>query len=226
MKTKRRHKLNHITYSKKEIAEMLPYIIPFSAYALIITLSPYIGCLYADIAKIILVGGLLIYYIKEYTELSIKWSWSALAVGIIIFLIWAGPEVIMNKLSVQLPSWYGASSQAKIFTGYKLILRLIASILIAPVVEELFVRSFLIRVLVSNKFKSVRIGQFEWLSFIATVLFFGLSHKRWLVGIITGIILNLYLYKKKDVFACIQAHAWSNLLLAVLMIITNKFIFW
>jgi len=47
---------------------------------------------------------------------------------------------------------------------------------------------------------------------IVTILF-GVSHYRWLPGLITSALLNALLYKKKSVFPCITAHATANLLL-------------
>ena len=99
--------------------------------------------------------------------------------------------------------------------------------IIAAVVEELVIRSWLIRFIVDpNKWDKVKIGTYTFLSFAITVAFFGFAHNRWLVGIISGIIFNLWLYYRKDIFSCIQAHASANLFLALYVVLTQAWYFW
>jgi len=103
--------------------------------------------------------------------------------------------------------------------------KLIISILLAPIIEEFFTRFFLLRFIISKKFKKVK-PHFTWPSFIITVLFFGFAHNRWLAGIITGILLNYLYYKRKEIGPCIVAHAVANLGLAIYVIYTGNWMFW
>ncbi len=99
-------------------------------------------------------------------------------------------------------------------------------VLIAPIIEELFVRDFLNRIIVSKNFKKVPIGKFTVSSFVFTVLFFGFSHSMWLAGIVTGIAFNLYLMKVKKIESLIVVHSVTNLILFFYVMNTQKHFLW
>ena len=61
-----------------------------------------------------------------------------------------------------------------------LAFRVVGAVLVVPVMEELFWRSFLIRWLVNEDFRSVPVGTFTWSSFLITTAFFGLEHDQWI----------------------------------------------
>ena len=98
--------------------------------------------------------------------------------------------------------------------------------LVVPIFEELFWRSFLIRWIIDQDFKKVAIGQFTWISFVATVLLFGLEHNRWLVGLAAGAVYNGLLYQQKNLWPCIIAHAVTNLVLGIYVLQTGQWGFW
>ena len=104
-------------------------------------------------------------------------------------------------------------------------LRLIRMVIVVPVMEELFWRSFLIRYLVHPDFKTVSIGAFTWFSFGVTVLLFGAEHHLWVVGILAGVIYNLLLYQTRRLSACIVAHAVTNLALGIYVLVTQEWIY-
>ena len=85
---------------------------------------------------------------------------------------------------------------------------------------------FLIRWIINQDFKKVPIAQFTWLSFLLIVIFFGIEHHRWLVGMAAGAIYNGLLYRHKNLWSCIIAHAITNLALGVYVLITQQWGFW
>ena len=105
-------------------------------------------------------------------------------------------------------------------------------VIVAAVIEELFMRSFLIRLFIDRDFEKVKIGKFTWLSFIITTALFGLRHgsaiigSRLVAGLATGALFNLWLYYRKDIFSCIQCHAAANLFLAIFTLITQNWMLW
>ncbi len=196
---------------------MKAYLIPFLAYLLI---RPAVSLFASDqiaYAVHVVVGiGLLTYFWKEY-KLSLRFDFSSVIVGALIAVIWIGAEGIF-------PSLYDITYEP----GNMLFLasKLIGFLALAPLIEELFTRSFLMRYIISKDWKSVPIGKYTLSSFIVTVLFFGFAHNRWLIGMITGAILNLWLYKTKRIESCITAHAVANLGLAVYIMMTGSWFLW
>lgn len=190
---------------------------PFLAYVLIRPAAGFFTNQYTAYALHVLVAvTLLAVFWKKY-KLNFKFDFLAILVGAIIFLIWIGLEGFYPVLF---------KIEYVPINAFFLISRLIGFLLIAPVIEELFTRSFLIRFIISNNWKKVPIGKYTLPSFIITVLFFGFSHSRWLAGIIAGVLLNLLLYKQKSIESCIVAHFTANLLLAIYVITTSSWFMW
>jgi len=78
------------------------------------------------------------------------------------------------------------------------------------------VRSFLLRFLDvfdrDGDFRAVPIGRFAWRSFLLTALYFGFSHRswEWAVAFPTGVLFNLWLYRRRHLGSVILAHAVTN----------------
>jgi hypothetical protein len=104
--------------------------------------------------------------------------------------------------------------------------RLGGAALVVPVMEELFWRSFALRFLISSDFRSVPLGKFSWYSFIVVSILFGLEHHEWLSGMLAGMIYALVLYRTRNLFDPILAHAVTNLLLGVYVLTTGSWSFW
>jgi len=198
---------------------MRQFVFPFAAYifvpigSVLLKIDPTL----AQLLKIILVGGLIFYYRKNYKLKFMLDGWGTIS-GLAIFVIWVGFEGLY-------PFIFGAPQAPPTNDSY-VILRLIGSVLIAPVIEEFFTRFFLNRIIQSNHWEKVPLNKFTLTSFTITVLFFGLSHNRWLPGIISGIILNLVLMKTKKIESCVLAHAVANLALGIYVITTQNWILW
>ena len=201
---------------KADKPPILAYIIPFLAYLLIPLLFDNLGLeAYSYIIKVIAVGIALVCFWKHYS-LKLKgnkWLLSIL-IGVLIFLTWIGIENFMHYSSDFQPS------------DISIIFKLFGGILIAPLVEELFTRGFLLRFLINpDKWNSIK-PKFTFFSFAVTILFFGFSHNRWLAGLIVGIMLNLLYIRTKRIENCIIAHLITNAILAFYIIVTGSWNFW
>ena len=78
------------------------------------------------------------------------------------------------------------------------IARVLGSVFVTPVVEELAFRGYLTRRLIAADFKSVPQGTFSWLSFLVSSLLFGLIHERWIAGTIAGMFYAFALYGRRS----------------------------
>ena len=206
---------------------MLQYLIPFLAYVAIEPIINYFfGTAFIGYAlKTIVTAILVIYYFKRYKEIKkFKLDFPAVGLGILIFIIWISLEGLYPRFgSPTIVNPFEFGSQLFLLI---LIIKLTGMILVAPLIEELFVRSFLMRIFINADYEKVPIGKYTHLSFIITVLFFGFSHSMWLPGIITGVLLNVLLYKTKSIGSCIQAHAAANISLAIYVLATHNWMFW
>jgi CAAX prenyl protease-like protein len=100
-------------------------------------------------------------------------------------------------------------------------------ILVAPVMEELFFRSFILRLVVDPAhFERVSIGTFETGSCLAAVLLMALAHPEWLAAALFSLVMNLLIYRTRSLFACIAAHGATNAALGIYVLIFHAWRFW
>ena len=209
--------------------EVAPYTMPFILFAALTYLNdlagfhPALG--YA--AKTFLVAVCLILFRKSYRpEIRVRFGFLDVLAGVLVFLIWIGFEGAYPLLAS--PSGfdpYAMSNGLAVATAF-ITIRLLGAVLVVPIMEELFWRSFAMRFLIDSKFKSIPLGRFTWFSFLMVSLAFGLEHHRWLPGIIAGLIFAGLLYRNKNLFSPILAHAVANLLLGLYVITTQHWQFW
>ncbi len=203
----------------------LPYVVPMAIYSAFLLVQPYANLLWIYPAKTLAVAAALIYFRKEYEELRPGFSLLAVIVGLVAIAIWIAIDPFYPKHESGAafdPTTISSLAQRNMF----LVFRVVGAVLVVPVMEELFWRAFLIRWLVNEDFKSVPVGTFTGLSFAVTVALFGAEHTQWLAGLICGALYNWLYYKRKDVFACVIAHAVSNAALAAWVLSRGDWKFW
>jgi CAAX protease family protein len=210
------------------------YVLPFAFYvsAGTITRILFIGLdeyhVYIAYAmRTAVVGYILFKSINRFSELSKKYrklDCTALLTGVAIFILWVGLEGHYPTFFSP-DSYYDPTIFSTSMAVFLILIRLLGSVFVAPLIEELFIRSFLIRYIIDLKWEDVPIGKYTFESFLIVTLVFGFSHFQWLPGILTAVLLNLLLYKKKRVFPCIVAHALANLLLFIYVVYTNSWFF-
>jgi len=207
----------------------LPYVVPMGIYMAFLLARSYGSLLWMYPVKTLCVAAALIYFRKQYVELRVSpsaQSWElAILVGLVAIVIWIGIDPYypkMGKAAAFDPTTIQSVAQRNVFLAF----RVFGAVIVVPVMEELFWRAFLIRWLVNEDFKSVAVGTFSWMSFGITVALFGAEHYQWLAGLICGALYNWLYYRRKDVFACVVAHAVSNAALAAWVLARGDWKFW
>lgn len=104
--------------------------------------------------------------------------------------------------------------------------RLFGAIVIVPLMEELFWRSFLLRWLVNSNFLKVAPARTGLLAFTITAIFFAIEHDLWLAGLLAGVVFNLLYMRTGTLWAPIIAHAAANALLGAWVLHTENWTFW
>ncbi len=199
----------------------LPYAAPLAMYFLFLQAQgswPQLLEVWYPL-KTVAVAATLWIFRRHYTELKLGFSWSAVLVGLVVIVIWIAIDPFYPKMG-------GGTPHDPTGNLFFIVFRIIGAVLVVPVMEELFWRAFLIRWLVNEDFKSVPVGTFTWFSFAATVVLFSLAHTQWLAGMFCGVLYNWLYYRRRDVFACVIAHAVSNAVLAAYVLVTKEWQFW
>ncbi|GFO56872.1 CAAX prenyl protease-related protein [Geomonas sp. Red276] len=176
------------------------------------------------------VGALLLWFLPEYHELRLDElrrlgrTAGVVGIGLAVFVAWV---LLDGRIGL---GEVGAFNPAALPDGaVRLVLilsRAAGAVLVVPLMEEIFWRSFLIRFLVDPDFESVPVGHFTWQSFLGTVVLFGLEHHQVVAGMVAGALYNVLLYRTRSLALCVLAHATTNLALAVYVVATGSWGFW
>jgi CAAX prenyl protease-like protein len=163
---------------------------------------------------------------------------AAVAVGLVGITLWIG----LSSLGVerQLTQWLPSVLQPSDRPGFNpwkqlptaswavafLVMRLAGLAVLVPVAEELFWRGFLWRWLQNPAWQEQPIGQWHRGAFWGVTALFTLAHPEWLAAAVYGALIGLLLVWKRDLWLCIVAHATSNLVLGVYILLTHSWQLW
>ncbi|MDD2558527.1 MAG: CAAX prenyl protease-related protein [Desulfuromonadaceae bacterium] len=157
----------------------------------------------------------------------LQWQSTLLSTLIGLFIFWLWIQMTAEFATVGESAGLNVEAYQEGFVRNTMIgVRLCGAVLVVPLMEELFWRSFLIRYLVKKEFMQVSIGMFTWFSFLATAVLFGLEHNLYLAGICAGILFNLVLYRTRSIFQCVLSHAVANLALGIYVLNSGNWHFW
>ena len=214
---------------------MWPRILPFAVYMGFIGISSLIPAessveilLYP--IKTLAVSGLILYFWSTYEELrrpvfsDFQEGTLALGVGILVYIFWVRMDwdwAIQGEMVGYNPFQEGEELGLLLAT-----IRIFGAAVVVPIMEELFWRSFLIRWIINKNFEKISVGTFSISSFGITAILFGLEHQLWLAGVMAGIVYNGLLYKTGRLWPCVVAHATTNLILGIHVLLTGEWHWW
>ncbi len=223
--------------SLKSLPAWVPYVAPFTLFLLMTTIEgrlPREAYPLAYSLKIVLVTVLLIALRRGIPEARPGGGgWAlATALGLLLCLMWVWVTPHTPPLK-----FLGSGNREGFDPGRAfatqagllsfLTVRFFGLVMIVPLVEELFFRSFLLRVATNlDDFQAVPLGTFSAVALLINVLVFALSHPEWLAAAIFALALCLLLRYTKNLFACILAHGVTNLLLGVYVLHTGQWQYW
>ncbi|MDQ6632927.1 MAG: CAAX prenyl protease-related protein [Verrucomicrobiota bacterium] len=187
-----------------------------------------------------LAGIWLIWMMRPFVA-EMKWafSWEAVVVGVLIFIIWVGIDKWYPSLD-QIFQRFGWShvkaeklwnphdqfGQNSLLAWLFIFVRIFGSALVVPPLEEVFYRSFLYRYITRPDFETVPLGQFLWKPFLLTAAIFGFVHAEWLAGILCGLAFQWLVVKKQRLGDAMTAHAITNFLLGLWVVWKGDWKFW
>jgi exosortase E/protease (VPEID-CTERM system) len=163
-------------------------------------------------------------YRSYYSNLTWSWSWTPIGVGILVFALWVALEPPPDPETADaIPDALAQMHWAA--AGFWIVSRILGSTLVVPVVEELAFRGYLLRRLISSDFTAVSARQFTLGSFLISSVVFGMLHGRWLAGILAGMLYAAAQYQRGRLGDAIVAHATTNGLLAIYVLIFGHWFF-
>ena len=151
-------------------------------------------------------------------------SWFAPVAGILVFLLWMSLERGSHPDTGFAAALAAASPLAR---AVWLICRTVAAVITVPIAEELAFRGFLIRRLMAADFESLDFRSFSYFAILLSSLAFGFLHGgRWLAGTGAGILYAVAFLRRGRIGDAAVAHAITNALLALEVVIGGKWYLW
>jgi CAAX prenyl protease-like protein len=160
---------------------------------------------------------------------------ASVGIGIAVFLIWIGPDVIFG------PAWRHFWLFENAITGTAttsiphaaqrtpvfLVIRVLGSALLVPILEELFWRGWLMRWLIRTDFQKVQIGAYAPVAFWITAALFAAEHGSfWEVGLLAGVVYNWWVVRTRNLADAMLAHGVTNGLLAAYVLLYGQWQYW
>ena len=180
--------------------------------------------------KTVAVALVLLWFWKSYQELSLPFQipflhWlAAVLTGTFVFVLWINLD--QGWLTLGSASGFNPGAEGGGMDWSLVFMRLLGAILVVPLMEELFWRSFFMRWLDRMDFLSLEPILVSLRSVMITSVAFGFEHHLWLAGIMAGLAYG-WLYKRfNNLWIPVAAHATTNGLLGIWVLSTGNWQFW
>jgi len=157
-----------------------------------------------------------LWFFRRSYPITFPKGWAApLLLGAVVCALWLGiPE--LDALRGAPPT-----SQVQVPEGARLLIQIAGFVCVVPLVEELAFRGYLMRRLTAMEFEGVRAGQVSFLAWAISALIFGVLHPHWVSATVAGVVFGYAYMRRGQLIDCIVAHAFTNLLLVVLALVTQ-----
>ena len=180
---------------------------------------------------VLVVGASLVLLRKRYTELGagsgLTWQHALLSivVGLVVFKLWISLTEPWMMLGEPAAGFRPVNPDGELMWGL-IVVRWVGAALLVPVMEELFWRSFLMRWIDNPDFQKVSPRTVSFKALALSTLAFATAHTLWLAAIVAGLAYAWLYQRTGKLWAPIVAHAVTNGVLGVWVVITGNWVFW
>ena len=180
---------------------------------------------------VLLVGGVLLWFRREYGELVVQTlpSFSeaalAVAVGMAVFVAWINLDAAWMHLGDAAAGFKPVDSQGNP-TWPLVAMRWVGATVLVPVMEELFWRSFLMRWIENPTFEAVSPQRVGAKAIVLSTFVFTLAHTLWLAAVVAGLAYALLYVRTGKLWVPVIAHAVTNGALGCWVVFTGNWGYW
>ena len=218
---------------------VLARALPFAVFILFLILDANLkqlfswlklGSSWLYVIRIALVCACFIYFWRDYLEIKIKPVLSdflyASVSGFIVFVVWVFPYPSWLVAGVDATATNPAQGKTQLEALIWFSTRIMGAVLVVPVMEELFWRSYIMRRYDGKDFLSVNPETLSGFAYVGSACLFALEHSLWLPGLFAGLVYGELYKTYKNLWVPIFAHAVTNGLLGIWVIYTNNWQYW
>ena len=221
--------------SRAALARIVPFVVFMALLALRVAM-PAGGAWGIDPRWIygwalVLVGGLLLWFWRDYGELvaqrwpNVKELGLAVLVGLGVFYLWTQLDAPWMRLGEATAGFRPVDEQGNVMWPLAGV-RWLGATLLVPVMEELFWRSFLMRWIARSQFEMVDPQRVGLKAVVLSTFLFMLAHTLWLAAIVAGLAYAWLYVRTGKLWVPIVAHAVTNGVLGAWVVFTGNWGFW
>ena len=180
---------------------------------------------------VVVVTASLIVLRRQYTELlagsRLRWHHALLSivVGLVVFKLWISLTEPWMMLGQPTAGFRPVNDEGELMWGL-IVVRWVGAALMVPVMEELFWRGFLMRWVDNPDFEQVDPASVSLKAIALSTLVFMLAHTLWLGAIVAGMAYALLYRYTRSLWAAVLAHAVTNGVLGVWVVVNGYWDFW
>jgi CAAX prenyl protease-like protein len=219
----------------------LPYVAPLAAFLLLSALEGFLPkdaggtrpTAYAVFYTVKIALVTIVAWLSRsiWTDLRphppAAWTIASIAIGALVIVLWVGLDGRYPALPVQEKRiGFDPGSLPPAWRVPFTAVRLYGLVVVVPLIEELFWRSFLIRWIARQDFRGVPIGAVTWTGALVTSALFAVAHPEWLPALLTGFLWTALLWRSRSVATCWISHAAANALLGIYVLAQGAWRFW
>jgi uncharacterized protein len=212
------------------------YVTPFALFLLFLVVFPRLPIdagLEAPLRVILLGAVCWVCWPREISLRPSHWL-PSIGIGVAVFVLWIAPDLLIPGYRTLPPfsnavvgHTHSSLPPGALHSAWVVAWRTARAVVIVPVIEELFWRAWLMRWLINSDFRKVPVGAYAPLAFWLTAVLFASEHgPYWDVGLLTGIIYNVWMIRSKSVADCVLMHAVTNGALSAYVIAFGQWQYW
>lgn len=211
---------------------MRDYWIPIIVFGVLTAGESYVPAPWfpaAYLLKAVLVTASLLIWRRPLTEVvfDARVIVPSIAIGLAVFVAWVGIDRLIDYPRLGGRTGFDPRGlQGGPWWEVFLAVRLYGLVLMVPVMEEIFWRSFLLRFLTRQDFQQIPVGTFSAFALWVMVAASALAHPEWVAAVIASLAYALWLRRTRSLFAAIVAHASTNAALGGYVLATREWHYW
>jgi CAAX prenyl protease-like protein len=213
-----------------------PYVVPYVAFLVISEIGarlPDSAEAWVLFVKPALVLGIVVWFRTrgaypewrgEGARIGLVGGLADVAVGLALTLVWVVPYVWFPALRPEPGGEFDPAFAGESLVALMLALRLFGYAIVTPIFEEIFIRSFVMRVAevweTDRDFRDVPLATYTLRSLVITSIVFTAGHVpwEWWVCVPWVVLSSLWFYRRKSLSSVMLVHGVTNAALLALAI--------
>jgi exosortase E/protease (VPEID-CTERM system) len=203
-------------------AYLLPFLVVLGGRMLVLAASGPSGPWYLLPG---LAGAVVLWhYRRRFATLAWGFSWRGVAVGLGVFVLW----MLAARWLHPAGTMHGPPVAAvQPWSTFWVLARILGSVVIVPIAEELAYRGYLLRRLVARDFAAVRFQAVGLWPVLASAAVFGVAHgAMWPPAVVAGLAYGILVTRTGRIGEAACAHATTNGLIATAVLFGNHWELW